>query len=200
LNVLRLLALLCLFVWATAAFAQSEALILPRNLTQLVDESEVIVQGRVTSVSLAPHAQLSNLSTVVVTLQVEEMIKGTNTPTYIFRQAVIDKRDQQQLMGYRVGQHLLLALIRPSVYGLSSPAGMQQGRFSVSSVAGGKLQATNGFGNAGLLRGIDSQLQASGTQLSSQVRAMLAEPKAGPLPLDELKSLMRAIATRDKAK
>src|SRR6202012_2693660 len=106
----------------------------------------------------------------------------------------IDKRDQQQLLGYRVGQHLLLALIRPSVYGLSRPARMQQGRFAISSTSGGKLQATNGFGNTGLLQGIDAQLRSNATPVTPQVRSMLAEPKLGPLPLDELKTLMRTLA------
>jgi hypothetical protein len=196
-NFFHSLSTLCFLLWATAAFSQSEALTLPRNLAQLVDESAVVLQGRVTSVSLAPHPQLNNLLTVVVTLQVEDAVKGNNIPTYTFRQAVIDKRDQQQLLGYRIGQHLLLALIRPSAYGLSSPAGLQQGRFSISSDASGKLQATNGFGNTGLLRGIDSQLRASGTQVNPQVRAMLAESKPGPLPLNELKTLMRAVAARN---
>jgi hypothetical protein len=188
---------LILFFSPTPTRAQSEALTLPRNLTQLVDESAVILQGRVTAVSLLPHTQLANLMTVVVTIQVEDTMKGASVPTYTFRQAVIDRRDQQQLLGYRVGQHLLLTLIRRSVYGLSSPAGMQQGRFSISLASGGKLQATNGFGNTGLLQGIDAQLRSSATPVTPQVRAMLAEPKPGPLPLDELKTLMRTLATRN---
>jgi hypothetical protein len=193
-------AALSLFFSPATTLAQSEALTLPRNLTQLVDESAVILQGRVTAVSLVPHAQLTNLLTVVVTVQVEDTMKGASVPTYTFRQAVIDRRDQQQLLGYRVGQHLLLALIRPSVYGLSSPAGMQQGRFAISPASGGKLQATNGFGNTGLLQGIDAYLRSSATPVSPQVRAMLAEPKPGPLPLDELKTLMRTLATRNPSR
>jgi hypothetical protein len=186
-----------LAVLAFPAFPQSDALTLPRNLVQLVDESEVVVLGRVTSVTLEPHAQLNNLLTVVVTLQVEDSLKGTTPAIYTFRQAAIEKRDQQQRMGYRVGQHLLLTLIRPSAYGLSSPAGMQQGRFSIAAGPGGKLQATNGFGNAGLLRGLDSQFRAHGTRVAPQVQALLEQPKTGPLPLDDLKSLIRSIAGRN---
>lgn len=182
---------------APPACAQSSALTLPRNLLQLVDESELVLQGRVTSVTLEPHQQLIHLLTVVVTLQVEENLKGTTPATFTFRQAAIDQRDQQQKMGYRVGQHLLLTLIRPSVYGLSSPAGMQQGRFSIFAGPDGKLRASNGFGNAGLFRGLDSQLQSGATRVSPEVRTMLAQAEPGPVPLKELKTLIRTITTRN---
>jgi hypothetical protein len=185
------------FLTAPAACAQSGALTLPRNLLQLVDESELVLQGRVTSVTLEPHQQLNHLLTVVVTLQVEENLKGTTPATFTFRQAAIDQRDQQQKMGYRVGQHLLLTLIRPSVYGLSSPAGMQQGRFSIFAGPDGKLRASNGFGNAGLFRGLDSQLPTGATRVSPEVRTMLAETEPGPVPLKELKTLIRTITTRN---
>jgi hypothetical protein len=196
-TLLVLFAVLSLFLCPHPAFPQSHALTLPRNLVQLVDESELVVQGRITSVMLEPHAQLNNLLTVVVTLQVEETLKGTIVGTYTFRQAAIDRRDQQQKMGYRVGQRLLLTLIRPSVYGLTSPAGMQQGRFSIIAGADGKLQATNGFGNAGLFRGLDTELPTYGTHISPEVRAMVAQANPGPIPLDDLKRLIRSLATRN---
>lgn len=193
--------LLCVGIWcllmAPAACAQSSALTLPRNLLQLVDESELVLQGRVTNVTLEPHQQLNHLLTVVVTLQVEENLKGSTPATFAFRQAVIDRRDQQQKMGYRVGQHLLLTLIRPSVYGLSSPAGMQQGRFSIVSGPDGVLRVSNGFGNAGLFRGLDSQLPAAGARVSPEIRSMLAQTEPGPVSLKELKSLIRTITTRN---
>jgi hypothetical protein len=180
-----------------AACAQSSALTLPRNLLQLVDESELVLQGRVTSVTLEHHQQLNHLLTVVVTLQVEENLKGKAPATFTFRQAVIDQRDQQQKLGYRVGQHLLLTLIRPSVYGLSSPAGMQQGRFWIVPGPDGELRVSNGFGNAGLFRGLDSQLPAAGARVSPEIQSMLAQTEPGPVSLKQLKSLIRTISTRN---
>ncbi len=191
-----LLSLGCLSLLVAAARPQSNALVLPRNLLQLVDESELVLEGRVIGVTLEPHAQLSNLLTVVVTLQVEENLKGMTPSSFSFRQAVIDRRDQQQKMGYRAGQHLLLTLIRPSAYGLSSPAGMQQGRFSIVSGTDGKLLASNGFGNAGLFRELDSQLQAGGVSVTPEARAMLRQIEPGPVPLSELKNVIRTITTR----
>ena len=195
--VLRALAAACALLLPAPLLGQGNALTVPRNLAHLVDESELVLEGRVTSVALEPHPQLRHLLTVAVTLQVKEVLKGTaGGSTYTFRQAVIDRREQGDRLGYRVGQQLLLTLIRPNAYGLSSPAGMQQGRFSIALVPRGAAQATNGLGNLGLFHGLDSDLRARGARLDPEVRAMIAEPRAGPLPLDHLKSLIRAISAR----
>jgi hypothetical protein len=184
----------CSFMTNVCASAQSNALTLPRNLAALVEESHTVVQGWVTAVALEPHVKLNNLMTVVVTIQVEETLKGDAAKTFSFSQAVIDRRDLQQRMGYRVGQHLLLILIKPSLYGLSSPAGMEQGRFRIESGGDGKLLATNGYGNVGVFRGLDSQLQSRRVQLSPEVQAMITKPAVGPISLEQLKQLIRTIA------
>ena len=186
--------LLCLLVLSFPLRGQSSALTLPRNLVQLVDESDLIVQGRVTNVALERSEQLSNLMTVAVTVEVEESLKGTATSVHTFRQVAIDRRDQQQLLGYRPGQHVLLLLIRPSVYGLSSPAGMQQGRFLLRTLPDKSLEAVNGFSNGGLFRGIETQLEARGVLVQPEVRAMIGQTMPSPAPLKELKNLIRAIA------
>ena len=187
-------------ILASSAFSQSNAITLPRNLGDLVSESQVVVLGWVTGVTLEPHDQLKNLMTVVVTLQVEETLKGENLKTLTFRQAVIDKRDQQQHMGYRTGQHVLLLLISPSRFGLTSPAGLEQGRFHIAPLGAGKLGATNGFGNAGLFRGLNSQLQAEGIRVTSEVHEMITKPTTAPVSLEHLKSLIRTMAATDSVK
>jgi len=181
------------------AFPQSNAVTLPRNLSQLVAESDSVVQGRVTSVSLEPHPQLRNLLMVVVTIQLEETLIGQSTGVYTFSQAAIDKRDQQQKMGYHVGQHLLLLMIRPSVYGLTSPAGIQQGRFELVRGADGKLLAVNGIANAGLFRDMDLQLKGLRAQVSERTVELFDGQKSGPLPVEDLKTVIRAIAPRKLA-
>jgi len=189
------------FILVAAAFfpflsasAQSSALTASRNLRQLVTESHTVIQGSVTSVVMQPHAQWHNLMTVVVTLQVEDALRGNPGSTYTFAQAVIDRRDLQQKMGYRAGQHLLLILLKPNVYGLSSPAGMEQGRFTISSAKDGKSFVANSIGNAGLFRGLDADLTSSGLRLPAAAQELVAQPKPGPIPLDQLKSLIRTIS------
>jgi len=84
-------------------------------------------------------------------------------------------------------KHLLLILIKSNSYGLSSTAGMEQGRFRISAGGPGKLLATNGYGNAGLFRGLDSQLQSKGLRVPPEVQTMLMKSGAGPVPLEHLK-------------
>src|SRR5689334_22215648 len=76
-NFLVFLAILAFTAISIApAYAQVEALTLPRNLSDLVGESQIVVQGTVSSVNIEPHVVLKNLTTLVVTLQVEEGLKG----------------------------------------------------------------------------------------------------------------------------
>jgi hypothetical protein len=174
--------------------AQTRALVMPRHLGELVAESQTVVQGTVTSVTLEPHPQLKNLMTVVVAVQVEDTLKGQPGATYTFRQAVLDPKDLRQKMGYATGQHVLLLMMQPSQYGLTSPAGLQQGRFQIRASKDGTLQATNGEGNMSLFRGLSQQVQAKGLHLTPQAQAMVARTESGPVPLDQLKSLIRTLA------
>ena len=68
----------------------------------------------------AEHPELTALNTVVVKLQVRETLKGQAGSTYTFRQYVWDIRDLKYAGGYQKGQDLLLMMIAPSEYGLSS--------------------------------------------------------------------------------
>jgi hypothetical protein len=106
---------------APSAAGQRGAMVLPQNLAELVDESATIVRGHIVSAQVEPHPELTNLTTVVVTVQVEATLKGEAGQTFSFRQYVWDIRDKQNAAGYRKGQHVLLLLIQASEYGLSSP-------------------------------------------------------------------------------
>jgi hypothetical protein len=173
--------------------AQRGAITLPQNLGELVDESAVIVRGYVVIARVEAHPDLEELPTVVVTLAVDETLKGSAGPTFTFRQFIWDARDRHNTAGYAKGQHLLLLLIKPSPYGLSSPAGLEQGRFRILRDVAGKQVAVNGRGNAALFHGLGPQLKAKGVQLSPRLAGMMAQPPAGPIPLDDLRELIRQI-------
>jgi hypothetical protein len=138
--------------------------------------------------------------TVVVTIRVEETLKGITADGFTFRQAVIDRKDFREKLGYRPGQHVLMILYKTSQFGLASPAGMEQGRFRIESASNGRLVATNGFGNAGLFRGLDSQLKKKGLRLDPEIQAMISRPVAGSIPLEHLKSLIRALTLTNPTK
>lgn len=179
---------------SSPASAQRGAVVLPQNLGDLVDEAAVIVRGQVVSARVEPHPDLQGLPTVVVTLRVAETLKGTTEATFTFRQFVWDVRDRSESRDYRKGDHLLLLLIKPSPYGLSSPAGLEQGRFRIELDSTGRQVAVNGHGNAGLFRELAPRLNAKGVALSPRLAAMVAQASPGAVPLDDLRELIRQMA------
>ena len=96
-------------------------------------------------------------------------------------------------MGYQTGQRVLLILMKPSQYGLTSPAGLYQGFFEIEARADGTQLATNGVGNAGLFRGLSQHVQSRGLRLSPEAQGLVTRTEGGPVPLEQLKSLIRAL-------
>jgi hypothetical protein len=158
-------ALLLLSVSGRLPTAQRGALTAPRGLADLVGDAGLIVRGQIVSTRVEPHPQFAALWTVVVTMQVDETIKGQAGSSYTFRQFIWDPRDREDASGYRKGQKVLLLLSAPSSSGLSSPVGLEQGRFQLSADAAGNLYATNGRNNAGLLSGVAARANAKGIRL-----------------------------------
>lgn len=181
-------------VLAAPAWAQRGGLTVPRNLDQLTDRAAVIVRGSVISARVEKHPELSGLNTVLVKLRVKETLKGQAKGTFTFRQYIWDIRDRNDAAGYRKGQDLLLLMIAPSRYGLSSPAGLEQGRFRILRDSTGKAFAVNGHGNARLFDGIGTQMAKEGVILSPKSSALLEKHHKGPVPLTELTGLIRELA------
>lgn len=186
---------LAVLLGAPTLSAQRGAITVRQNLAELVDEAAVIVRGSVVSARVEPHPQLENLSTVVVTLRVERTLKGKAGGTFTFRQFIWDVRDRYDAAGYQKGQYVLLLVTRPSEYGLSSPVGLEQGRFRLVAGAGGQWLAVNGAGNHSLWRGLKDALTQRGIALPSRLERIVAEESAAPIPLDDLEEIIAALAT-----
>ena len=187
----RALLVLAACIAAAPAFAQRGAMTVPRNLDQLTDRASDIVRGTVVSARVEKHPELSNLDTVVVTLRVHDTLKGHAAGTYTFRQYIWDVRDRYDAAGYRKGQDLLLLMIAPSEYGLSSPAGMNQGRFRIERDRSGREVAVNGTDNLRLFDGLaaaDKPVAA----LTPKQASLAAKHRKGPVELAELEAMIRA--------
>jgi hypothetical protein len=193
----RFLALVVACAAMAPAFAQRGAMTLPRNLDQLTDRASDIVRGTVISAHVEKHPELTNLDTVVVTLRVRDTLKGNASGTYTFRQYIWDMRDRSDAAGYRKGQDLLLLMISPSRYGLSSPAGLDQGRFRIERDKSGREIAVNGTGNARLFEGLRAAVEKQGATLSAGQSSLIAKHRQGPIALDQLMDLVRAFASDD---
>ena len=184
-----------LFCVISSAFdcAQEGAIVRPENLAQMTDEAAMILRGKVLSVRLEPHPQLTNLQTLLVTLEVDQVLKGQPAQTFTFRQYTWGFHAGVRESGYARGQDLLLLMTKPSEYGLSSTVGLEQGRFQIVRDSQGRLVAVNGHGNAGLLSNMSADAQKRGIALSRSVSSLVAQQSSGPIALDDLTGLIRQL-------
>jgi hypothetical protein len=191
-----LAAFVCLFIGTTCAVdtrAQQGARSAQANLNQLVQGAQTIVRGFVVSAKVEPHPQFPNLQTVVVTMQVSRVLKGEAAATYTFRQFVWDERDLGNGAGYRKAGEVLLLMNPVSQYGLTSPVGLEQGRFRVTRDAMGKGLAVNGRGNIGLFQGVPAKASEHGVALSRAAQTMM-QKTLGQAPLDTLEDTIVRLA------
>jgi hypothetical protein len=167
------------------ASAQRGAVVVSRNLAELTAQAETIVVAHVAFAEVKTHPQLHNLQTVVVTLRVNETLKGVPQETLTFRQFIWDPRDIADGAAYRRGDELLLLLNKENAYQLTSPAGLNQGRFEIRRDEAGKGYAVNGNGNQKLFDG----MAPVATALSARSRAVIAKAQTitGPVALDDLR-------------
>ena len=194
-----LLSLFSVVVLLPLAQAQRGVIVLPRNLAQLSGTANIVVRGRVLEAHLEPHPKYQNLESLVVTLSVEEVIKGKAGKTLTFRQFVWDPRDRSERLGYRPAEDVLLFLNRETTAGFTSPVGLEQGRFLVLSGPGGTRTVLNGASNRGLSIGMQGLVEVSG--LSARARQALALPpdSMGPLQFDVVREIVRTFSTfKDK--
>jgi hypothetical protein len=195
-----LVAGLAMFCGAIRAVAQEGALTVQVDLAKMVDESQNVVLARVTNVVVEKHPQYENLDTVVVTLQVIEPLKGTPGTTLTFRQYVWDISDRDSKLGYRIGEEWVLMLRQPSPIGLTSPVGLEQGRFRVERDALNNRIVRNGTDNAGLFGTVDQTSPGLRPRLSPQLQQLVSEHHSGPISYDQLKSLVQnEVAARQAA-
>jgi hypothetical protein len=190
-------ALLFLALFANTALAQRGAQTAPAPLDQLVESSATILRGHVISAVVEPHPQFANLQTVLVTISVGKVLKGEAPTTYTFRQFIWDPRDVADSAGYRKAGELLLFLNPVSEYGLTSPVGLEQGRFRVTRDAKGRALAVNGRANFGLFDQVSTKASGRGVIVSRQAEVMMTKP-AGPVSLETLEETVAALAGKSQ--
>jgi hypothetical protein len=184
---------LLLLSCSAGSYAQRTALTVSRSLDQLADEADVIVHGYVKSVTVEPHPQLTNLETILVAIAVKDTYKGTSGKTLTFRQYALDYSPGHTTKNYRKGEELVLLLRPVSEYGLTSPAGLEQGHFRVTLDDKGKRVVANGRNNTGLLHSVAARAQKKGILLSPRSVAATRR-SSGPIALEDFQDLLRALA------
>jgi hypothetical protein len=174
------------------ALAQRGAQTAPADLSHMVQSAGIILRGQVISATVEAHPQFANLQTVVVTISVVKVLKGQAANTYTFRQFVWDARDVADAAGYRKSGELLLFLNPVSPYGLTSPVGLDQGRFRIVRDPKGRALALNGRDNFGLFEQVLSKAASRGVLFSQQTQAMMVKP-GGRVPLESLEDAITTL-------
>lgn len=187
-------AVFVLLLCGSTASGQRDARAMHRNLAQLVGDAHTIVVGRVVQVKAEVHPQFDNINTVVVTLQVSEAWKGQAGQQFTFRAFVNHPLDFKEKLGYGDGQDVLLMLTRPSDIGLSSPAGLEQGRFRIVADASGNRSVVNGLGNAGLFHNVQQTAPKLSEQMAGMpARQLLTQHHNGPISYSDFKSVVQTL-------
>ena len=169
-----------LFAFVLPATAQRGAVTRQQTLSEMVGEASTIVEGRILDAHVEPHPQFSNLTTLVVRMQVEKTLKGSPGKIFTFRQYIWDVRDRYDNAGYHSGGEELLLMGRESQYGLSAPVGLEQGRFKIVRDAKGNKTAVNGRNNVGLFGAV------SGKPKANLKGSPAAQPAVGPMREQDL--------------
>ena len=187
---LFVLSLLCFCVAPFAAHAQRSAVTIPRALDQLTAEADTIVHASVVTTKIEPHPKLRNLNTIVVTLQVQDTYKGTARKSLVFRQYIWENPNLEASQ-YRKGQELILFLGPVSEYGLSSPVGLEQGRFRILREGKSGPTAVNGRGNAGLFTSMVTRAKAQNITLSPRTSELAQRNAGGAIRLADMEDAIR---------
>lgn len=178
----------------TRSDSQSSARTLARSLDQLIDESDLIVHGYIVSSKIEPHPQLRNLMTVVVLMNVRETYKGKPLKSLVFREYVWNVGHGKTTSEYRKGDELVLLLRPVSENGLTSPAGLEQGRFRIALDRNRHPTAVNGRGNVGLFDHLEQNARARSVPLSAHLTTVIHRRQQGALLLTDLEDAIRTFA------
>jgi hypothetical protein len=189
-QIIRRIILVIICLVPTSLWGQF--IVRPVNLAYLSRRAGVIVQGRIVNVQYEPMPGYEHIPTVRVTLAVDQMLRGPQTKQYTFRQLMPSLHPRGGKYGaYQTGSEMLLFLVSPSEYGLSSPIGAEQGMFRIQRDRQGRRFIANGFGNNGIFNGVESDAEDGGLTLSRTERETAAHP--GAIDADRFMSLVRTL-------
>jgi len=134
----------CVMAFGILACGQVRAVVpvrsLPPDLSTVTRSAGIIFAGRVLAISPVRLPSSAEVSSVEVTCQVEQAVRGTRVGERLaFREWAGLWTSGER---YRIGQRLMLFLYAPGPLGLTSPVGGAAGRFAVDR--SGRIVLTEG--------------------------------------------------------
>lgn len=151
-----------LFIFSTTTIQASR--VRPLNIEEMSGRATRVFSGRCLDVRVERDPALGQVVTHV-TLAVTRAAKGDLRGRLTIRLLGDQDLDGDWSQGtdglprFRRGEEVVLFLYGDSASGLTSPVGFGQGKFGVVEDDKGGKVAVNGFGNAGLMRGLTPEAQ-----------------------------------------
>lgn len=160
----------------------------PVDLVEMSQLAGQVVVGHCTEVTMETLPGYNYTFVTKVTLAVHQVLKGSPTQTLSFLQyGKPNDRGLPHLKSYRKGDEVLLLLYPLSKIGLTSPVGIEQGRFVITAAADGTKLAQNGRGNLNLLPNLP-------VNLSAEERSELTQANQGqPIRLTLLTKVLQRL-------
>jgi hypothetical protein len=191
--------ILAAFTLCAAFIAPAQAMsVLPLYLDEIVDQAAVAFEGTVTDVRSDRDAD--GRAVTYTTFAVHDQLKGQTASTHTIKQLGGEVAEGmnyrvQGIPKFTVDQTVVVFLYGKSSKGFSSPVGLSQGRFLVSSDEEGR-QVSNGADFRDMAPGL-----ADDAQLAATERAKLKSDKpVRKMALDTFKQVVRKRAhSRDTA-
>lgn len=185
----RLAACIALAAACLAPCAQASS-VLPLYLDQVIDQAATAFEGTCTG-NRTERDPATNLVVTYTTFQVREALKGNAGTTYTIKQiggTLPDEGLQYRVSGvpsFEPGQDYVVFLAGVSSAGFSSPIGLAQGRFTITSDAGGSH-----VGNGRDFKDMASRMAA---ELPPKARALVTTKSSAELSQMDLLDFKQAV-------
>lgn len=156
-----------------------------------------VVWGHCREINIEPLAGYDNLPVTRVRVEVTETFKGPDQAQIIYQQyGRPGDRRFSHLPSCQPDEEVLIFLYPLSQAGLTSPVGVEQGLFRISSDNQGVKTLRNGRGNRGLFEGMEERFM---NRFTRSEQAIMTEANQGsPLRLTLLTRILRSLGTEPR--
>ena len=176
------------------------------TLEQMVERAEVVFVGRCLTSTSQEDPQFRRTVTVTE-FEVVEPLKGRLGETHVVKQyGSIGEGTSHRIAGmptYTPGEDVILFLYGESQYGLTSPVGISQGKFTIVGDEESSSPPTivNSINNNGLLAGLDGHMFMNAGRIDEPKRKAiqrLVRVNRGPIPYEDFLLITTALIGRNE--
>jgi len=200
---LILSAIVAIFTVVSSSAAALQVLQL--NLLQLYSLSDRVFLGTCKAVTKTRDNKGRHIYRVTIKVSKNGILKGKKGESVTFNQirspSVSDSGSiginhlTSNLPSYEVGKEMIIFLSGVSSIGLSSPIGLDQGKFMVKTNSNNQKVVLNNMGNRGLFIGLRNSASLKAASLSTGEQKLMNK-NGGEIALDSFVSLVKKLGNK----